>query len=252
LCTLTAPQNLTLSLCEKTLWTAWGVSEHHYGILAVSIPIYYESYLFQKWRNVKLWIKKSVGYQCSRSPAIPPSCFPVCEKISCVGFKSFVAIRADAFTLHFEESAGTNIIWSLLPVKHQYHSTYHQSRHNVFIFTFVQHWTCHLKIFILFVHCSFMWHCWHGICCTKLKPTFFQWDIFGKVLKINCLCLTECISFAYWNHLHWMICERWRECPAETPALTACQYYLLEYLQTQRMYFPTFSTLFYLEVWKIM
>jgi hypothetical protein len=49
-----------------------------------------------------------------------------------------------------------------------------------------------------------------------------------------------------------MICERWRECLAQTPALTACQHCLLEYLQTQRMYFPTFSTLFYLEVWKIM
>jgi hypothetical protein len=59
---------------------------------------------------------------------IPPSCFPVCRKISCVGvtlytcnFKSFVDIRADALTLYFEESAGTDIFWGLLPVKQQYH-----------------------------------------------------------------------------------------------------------------------------------
>jgi hypothetical protein len=36
----------------------------------------------------------------------------------------------------------------LLPFKHQYQSTSLQLRHDVFIFSFVQHWTCHLKIFI--------------------------------------------------------------------------------------------------------
>jgi hypothetical protein len=148
LCTLTAPQNLTLSSCEGKLWTVWVVSEHQYCILAVSIPIHYEPYLFWKWRKIKLWIKKSVGYQCSRSPAVPPSCFAVCEKISRVGFKSFVATRTDALTFHFEESAGTNIIWGLLSFKHQYHSTSVQLRHDVFTVSFVQHWTSHLKIFI--------------------------------------------------------------------------------------------------------
>ena len=70
LCTLTATQNLTWSTCEGKLWTAWGFSEHQYCILAVSIPIHYEPYLFQKLRKVKLWIRKSFGYQCSRSPAL--------------------------------------------------------------------------------------------------------------------------------------------------------------------------------------
>ena len=152
LCTLTAPQNLTLSSCEGTLWTVWCILEHPYGILAVYIPIYYEPYLCQKWRKVKLWIKKSVAYQYSRSLSIPPSCFPFCRKISFMGvtlytcsFKSFVDIRTDALNFHFEESAGTNIMWGLLPVKHHYHSTSLQLSHNVFLFSFVQHWTCHLK-----------------------------------------------------------------------------------------------------------
>jgi len=78
LCTLTAPQNLTLSSCEGMLWTALGVLEHQYGILPVFIPICCELCLFQKWH--KLWIKNSVGYQCSKSPAIPVSCFLVCRK----------------------------------------------------------------------------------------------------------------------------------------------------------------------------
>jgi hypothetical protein len=43
--TLTASQNLTLSSCEGTLWTAWVIPEHQYGILAVYIPIRYEPYL---------------------------------------------------------------------------------------------------------------------------------------------------------------------------------------------------------------
>jgi hypothetical protein len=44
LCTLTAPQNLTLSSSEGTLWTAWVIPEHQCGILAVYIPIHYEPY----------------------------------------------------------------------------------------------------------------------------------------------------------------------------------------------------------------
>jgi hypothetical protein len=51
-------------------------------------------------------------------------------------------------TLYFEESAGTDIFWGLLPVKQQYHWTSLQLRHDVFLFSFVQHWTCHLQIFI--------------------------------------------------------------------------------------------------------
>jgi hypothetical protein len=56
-----------------------------------------------------------------------------------VGFKSFIDKRADALALQFEESAGTNISWGLLPFKHQYQSTSLQLRHDVFIFSFVQH-----------------------------------------------------------------------------------------------------------------
>jgi len=56
-----------------------------------------------------------------------------------VGFESFVAMTADALILHSEKSAGTNIIWGLLPVKHQYHSTSLQFRHDVYIFYFGQH-----------------------------------------------------------------------------------------------------------------
>ena len=55
----------------------------------------------------------------------------------------------------------------------------------------------------------------------NLWQHFFLWVIFGKVLKINCLYSTECISFACWNHLHWMIYERWWECLVHTPALFA-------------------------------
>ena len=159
LCTLTAPQNLTWTSCEGKLWTAWCVSEYQYCILAVSIPIHYEPCLFKKWRKVKLWIKKFVGYQSSRSPAIPLSCFPVSGKISLVGFKRFVAKRADALILHFEKSAGTNIIRDLLPFKHECHSTSLQLSHDVLIVSFVQLWAYHLKIFIWFVHHSFMWDC---------------------------------------------------------------------------------------------
>jgi hypothetical protein len=68
---------------------------------------------------------------------------------------------------------------------------------------------------------------------------------------MNCMYSTECISFACWNHLHWMICERWSEYPAQTPALTAWQYSLLPHLHKQWMYFPMLSKLFYLKVWKI-
>jgi hypothetical protein len=49
-------------------------------------------------------------------------------------FERFVDIRAAALTLHFEESAGTNFFWGLLPVKQQYHSTSLQLGHDVFIF----------------------------------------------------------------------------------------------------------------------
>jgi len=48
-------------------------------------------------------------------------------------------MRADALILHFEKSAGTNIIWGLLPFKHKYHSTSLQLRHDVFIISFVHH-----------------------------------------------------------------------------------------------------------------
>ena len=155
LCTLTAPQNLTLSSKWRNIMNC---------MVHFRTPLWYFGCLYShllwtvplpKMKEDQARIKKSVAYQYSRSLSIPPSCFPVCGKISCMGvilytcsFKSFVDIRSDVLTFHFEESAGTNIMWGLLPVKHQYHSTSLQLRHDVFLFSFVQHWTCHLNIFI--------------------------------------------------------------------------------------------------------
>ena len=62
---------------------------------------------------------------------------------------------------------------------------------------------------------------------------------------------TECISYAYWNPLHSMICEKWLECPAQFPALTAWQFTLLAYQPKPRMCFPMLFIVFCLEVWKI-
>jgi len=81
---------------------------------------------------------------------------------------------------------------------------------------------------------------------------FFYGTYLAEILQINFVYSTACISFASWNHLQSFICERWSECPAQTPALTEWQYCLLAHLHKQRMYFLTLSTLFHLEVWKIM
>jgi len=42
-------------------------------------------------------------------------------------------------TLQFKKSTDTNIFWGLFPFKLQYHSAYLQLRHDVFMFSFVQH-----------------------------------------------------------------------------------------------------------------
>jgi len=111
---------------------------------AVFIPICCDPCLFQKWH--KLWIKKCVGYQCSKFPAIPIPCCLVCRKNFAVWLLVCLPVILEVvlphglmlMTLRFEDLTDENIFWGLFPFKHQYHSTSLQLRHDVFMFFFVQ------------------------------------------------------------------------------------------------------------------
>jgi hypothetical protein len=84
-------------------------------------------------------------------------------------FKSFVDIRADALTLHFEDSAGTNIFWDLLLVKQQYHSTYLQLRLLFILFLFI--------LFLFGPALNLLFENVHLVCTLLYYVTMLKWNI---------------------------------------------------------------------------